>query len=231
MRSELRIELLRRAEQDQIARAELLRRAEQDKVTRAEPEPDWDTVASVDADNLTWLKNVVAEVGWPGRSMVGENGAHAAWLLAQHADCDPAFQRRCLDLITEAAKSGEASLTELAYLTDRVLLAEGQPQEYGTQMEGREDGWTPRRLRDPEDVDKRRAAVSLGPLSEYITRMAHEYGPPRPAALTCAECGGNIEVWLPDEGETRPIRCAACGWTTTVTVGAQAESPDGAAGH
>jgi hypothetical protein len=63
MRSELRIELLRRAEQDQIARAELLRRAEQDKVTRAEPEPDWDTVASVDADNLTWLKNVVAEVG------------------------------------------------------------------------------------------------------------------------------------------------------------------------
>jgi len=105
MRSELRTELLRRAEQDQVARAELLRRAEQNKVTPAKPEPDWDAVASVDADNLTWLKNVVAEVGWPGRSMVGEDGAHAAWLLAQHADRDPAFQRRCLDLITEAAKS------------------------------------------------------------------------------------------------------------------------------
>ena len=70
MRSELRIELLRRAEHDQAARAELLRRAEQDAATRAEPEPDWDTVASVDADNLTWLKDVVAELGWPESPMV-----------------------------------------------------------------------------------------------------------------------------------------------------------------
>jgi hypothetical protein len=63
------------------------------------PEPDWEIVATVDADNLAWLKEVVAEVGWPGQSMVGEDGAHAAWLLAQHADQDPAFQRRCLELL------------------------------------------------------------------------------------------------------------------------------------
>jgi DNA-directed RNA polymerase subunit RPC12/RpoP len=231
MRSDLRVELLRRAEQDQVARAEVLRRAEQDQVARAEPGPDWDTVASVDADNLTWLKDVVAEIGWPGRSIVGQDGAHAAWLPAQHADREPAFQRRCLDLITEAAKSGEASLTELAYLTDRVLLAEGRPQEYGTQMTGREEGWVPRRLRDPATVDERRAAMSLGPLSEYIARMAHEHGPPRPATLTCAECGASVEVWLPDEGEARHIRCAACGWTMILTVHAGAEPPDAAASH
>src|SRR5215469_8971741 len=224
MRSELRAELLRRAEQDQVARAELLHRAEHDKVAQAGPEPGWDTVATVDADNLIWLKSVVAEVGWPSWSMVGEDGAHAAWLLAQHADRDPAFQRRCLDLITTAARADEASLTEVAYLTDRVLLTEGQPQEYVTQMEGREEGWVPRRLRDPANVDERRAAMSLGPLSEYIARMAHEYGPPRPATLTCAECGGSVEVWLPDEGERRHIRCTACGWTTTLTVGRR---PDG----
>ena len=110
-----------------------------------------------------------------------------------------------MDLITEAAKADEASLTELAYLTDRVLLAEGQPQEYGTQMEGREEGWAPRRLRDTENVDERRAAMSLGPLSDDLARVAHEYGPPRPATITCAECDGTIEVWLPDEGETRDI--------------------------
>lgn len=95
--------------------------------------------------------------------MVGEDGACAALLLAQHADRDPAFQRRCLDLMTEAAERGEASRAELAYLTDRVLLAEGQPQEYGTQVAGREDGWAPRRLRDPDHVDERRAAMSLRP--------------------------------------------------------------------
>jgi Family of unknown function (DUF6624) len=88
-------------------------------------------LASVDADNLAWLKDVIAEVGWPGRSMVGKDGAHAAWLLAQHADRDPAFQRRRLDLVTQAAARGQASPAELAYLTDRGLLAEGKSQEYG----------------------------------------------------------------------------------------------------
>jgi uncharacterized protein DUF6624 len=205
-------------------RALLLHRAERDQAARGMPEPEWETAASVDADNLAWLKETVAEVGWPGRSLVGEDGAHAAWLLAQHADRDPAFQRRCLDLLTQAVAGREASPAELAYLTDRVLLAEGKAQEYGTQFAGREGGWAPRRLRDPEHVDERRAAAGLGPLADDLARIKAEYGPPRPATITCADCAGGIEVWLPEEGETGPVRCTACGWTTTVTI----RGPEGA---
>jgi hypothetical protein len=201
-------------------RAELLRRAEQDQAARRPRETDWESVRSVDADNLAWLKKVVAEVGWPCRSMVGEDGAHAAWLLAQHADRDPEFQRRCLDLITEAAEHGEASRAELAYLTDRVLLAEGQPQEYGTQMIGQEEGWVPRRLRDPEHVDKRRAAMSLGPLADYISGIERTYGPAKPVRIQCGGCRDGIDVWLPDQGEKRNVTCPACGWTTTLARGA-----------
>jgi hypothetical protein len=200
-------------------RAELLHRAERDQAARGMPEPEWETVASVDADNLAWLKEVVAEVGWPDRSMVGEDGAHAAWLLAQHADRDPAFQRRCLDLVTQAAARGQASPAELTYLTDRVLLAEGKSQEYGTQFAGHEGRWVPQRLRDPEHVDERRAAVGLGTLADNMARITAEYGPPRPPTITCAGCANSIEVWPPEEGETRHIRCAACGWTTTLTTG------------
>lgn len=208
---ELRAELLRRAEQDQAARLGAVRGHD-------DGEEDWEPVLSVDADNLAWLKNVVAQVGWPGRSVAGEDGSHAAWLLAQHADRDPAFQRSCLDLIAEAAARAEASPVELAYLTDRVLLAEGKPQEYGTQAEGREDGYRARRLRDPEHVDERRAAMSLEPLNEYLASMADRYGPPRPATVSCRECGAGISVWLPEEGEERHVSCGACGWTTTLTV-------------
>jgi Family of unknown function (DUF6624) len=203
MRQDLREELLRRAEKDQAAR-------------RARD--DWQRVVAVDAENLPWLKSLVDEVGWPGRSLVGEDGAHAAWLLVQHADADPAFQRRCLDLMTDAAERGEATRRELAYLTDRVLLAEGQPQEYGTQMTGSADGWVPRRLRDPDNADARRAAVSLGPVSEYRARITASNGPPKPLSITCRECGNRIEAWLPDEGEAREVRCPACDWSTTVTV-------------
>jgi hypothetical protein len=223
---ELRAELLRRAEQDQAARLSM-------DHNRRDRELDWEAVLSIDADNLPWLKNVVAEVGWPSRSMVGEDGARAAWLLAQHADRDPAFQRRCLELIAEAVESGEASPVELAYLTDRVLLAEGQPQEYGTQAEEREDGYAPRRLRDPEHVDDRRAAMSLGPLNEDLTRMAETYGPPRPGTLICHECGAEIPFWPLGQDEARHVSCGACGWTATVTarpVSPQPGSPDACRG-
>ena len=42
---------------------------------------------------------LVERQGWPTRSQVGEQAAVSAWLLAQHADQDPALQRRCLDLM------------------------------------------------------------------------------------------------------------------------------------
>jgi hypothetical protein len=162
MDGELRTELLRRRERDQAAR--LAR--------------DADAMAEADAENLPWLKRLIDERGWPGRSLVGADGAHDVWLLVQHADADPAFQRRCLDLMALAADRGEASRTDLAYLTDRVLLAEGKPQEFGTQAIGRDGRWVPRLLRDPDHVDERRAAVSLGPLAEYLADMAEHFGPP-----------------------------------------------------
>ena len=140
-------------------------------------------------------------------------------LAAQHADSDPGFQRRCLGLVAQAVACGEALPAELAYLTDRVLLAEGKAQEYGTQFEGREGRWVPRRLHDPEGVDERRAAMGLGTLAENVARIAAEYGMPKPASITCARCAGSIEVWPLDEGETRQIRCAACSWTATLTAG------------
>src|SRR5207244_6160203 len=89
---------------------------------------------AIDADNTAWLKDVVRRHGWPGCSLVGAEAANAAWLLVQHADRDPAFQRECLSLMEAAVAAGDASPADLAYLTDRVLRAEGKPQRYGTQF-------------------------------------------------------------------------------------------------
>ena len=58
----------------------------------------------------------------------------------------------------------EIAQTDLAYLTDRVLLAEGKKQIYGTQVTQVDGKWAPRELEDEKNVDKRRADVGL-PLS------------------------------------------------------------------
>jgi hypothetical protein len=149
--------------------------------------------------------------------MVGDEASHAAWLLIQHADRDPAFQRRCLALLRAAAEDGEAAWQEVAYLTDRVLLAENRPQEYGTQLQARRRRWAPRDLREPATVDERRAAMGLGPLADHVA----DRDPPRPNTLTCQQCDTSIEFWEPDPGEPVPLVCPGCGWGVVLVAGSQ----------
>jgi Family of unknown function (DUF6624) len=203
---------------DADLRAELLRRKEKDQAARLGG--DAGAIWAADAENLPWLKQVIAEHGWPGKSLAGEDGAFAAWLLVQHADGDPAFQRHCLELMTAAADRGEATRRELAYLTDRVLLAEGQPQVYGTQAIGRAGRFAARKLRDPDGVDQRRASAGLGPLAEYLASMLDSYGPPEPLVITCQACGAGVPFWPPDDLAADidvTVACPACGKTATVT--------------
>jgi hypothetical protein len=194
-------------------RAELLRRAAADQEARHAR--DAGAMAAADGENLSWLRQVITDVGWPGSSLVGEDGAHAAWLLAQHAGRDPAFQRRCLDLLTAAVQRGEATVVQQAYLTDRVLLHEGKPQEYGTQAIARHGRFEAQKLRDPDHVDQRRASVGLSPLAGYLARMA-EHHPPEPMRVPCPACQATIEIWTPDVGETRTATCAECGEAITL---------------
>jgi hypothetical protein len=64
--------------------------------------------ARVDVGNTDRLREIVREHGWPGRSLVGDEAARAAWLLAQHADRQLDFQREALPLLERAVAAGEA---------------------------------------------------------------------------------------------------------------------------
>jgi hypothetical protein len=80
-------------------------------------------------------------------------------------------------LLTAAVERGGATIMQQAYLTDRVLLHEGQPQEYGTRAIARNGRFEPRKLLNPDHVDQRRASVGLGPLAGYLARMAGQHAP------------------------------------------------------
>lgn len=95
---------------------------------------------STDAENTKRLQAIVAEHGWPNRELVGQEGAHAAWLLVQHADAAPEFQAAVLEVIEPLVARGEVERGDYALLTDRVLVARGEPQLYGTQYEQRTEG-------------------------------------------------------------------------------------------
>ncbi|MDQ1404207.1 MAG: hypothetical protein QOG03_2523 [Actinomycetota bacterium] len=126
---------------------------------------------AIETRNAERLAAIVDDGGWPSVVHVGMEGVEAAWYIASHAGCDLELQRRCLDLMTEAVAAGEPSPDRLAWLTDRVLVAEGKAQRYGTQFATTDEGLRLLEVDDPEGLDARRAAVGLPPLGEQLDRL------------------------------------------------------------
>jgi hypothetical protein len=155
--------------------AELLRRTRRDQDLRRRVAADTGStpdrallaeLAAVEDENSAWLAGVVADRGWPGRTLVGDDGVMAAWLLAQHADAFPDRQRAFLTALTQAVAVREASAAQQAYLQDRVRVNAGRPQLFGTQSTVTADGVRePLPIEDPDGLPARRAAAGLPPLA------------------------------------------------------------------
>lgn len=121
------------------------------------------------------LRRVMGQHGWPGRSLVSEEGAEAAWRLALHADHEPPFQRLALRMLTDAVERGEATIQQWAHLHDRCQAATG-PQLYGTQYCRDRDGQVVRLpVEAPENLDARRASVGLPPAAVAHDALRRRY--------------------------------------------------------
>lgn len=174
----LRQELLQMMKVDQDARmkmVELMKKRSLENhqdVGTALNSKEFEEVNKIDAQNKKRMKEIIDQHGWPGASLVGKDGANAAWLLVQHADTDRPFQQKCLDLM-KAMPTGEVEKKNIAYLTDRVLVGTKKKQRYGTQLDNKCE---PQPMEDPDNVDKRRAEMGLGTMAEYVKQAKKMYG-------------------------------------------------------
>jgi hypothetical protein len=118
------------------------------------------------------LGQIIDDVGWPDDRLVGHPAAAAAFTIVQHDIANPALARRCLPLLRAAHAHGDIDGVQVAYLEDRICAFEGRPQHYGTQMDWTDDGefgaWPP--VDEPDDLDRRRAAIGLPPIDEQLQR-------------------------------------------------------------
>jgi hypothetical protein len=130
----------------------------------------WKIINKKDSINLIKVKSILEKYGWLGADVVGGKGNSTLFLVIQHSD--QATQEKYLPMMREAVKNGKAQGSSLALLEDRVALGQGKRQIYGSQI-GRDPKtqiYYVSPLEDPENVDRRRAEVGLGPLSEYVSR-------------------------------------------------------------
>ena len=140
------------------------------------------------AEHTARLKEIVAEYGWPSKRLVGLDGAHAAFTLLQPADA--AFQEKVLRLM-QALPPGQVPKLDLALLTDRVAVANHQPQTYGTQLLCRNNELSPGEIVDPAHLDERRAEVGLPRLRRELRDAGFQVG---------TDCDGVVSPGIVHEG-------------------------------
>jgi hypothetical protein len=130
-------------------------------------------VDRVDEENMVEVARIIEKHGYPGVSLVGKRASGGAWTVIQHADI-PTI-KKYLDLMTRAVEAGELDGGLLATSVDRVRMAEGLPQVYGTQFIEKNGEMVPHPIEDEANVDARRAKVGLGTLAEYKEMMRQMY--------------------------------------------------------
>lgn len=132
-----------------------------------------------DSINLIKIEYFLQKYGWLGADVVGYKGNQALFLVLQHSELPT--QEKYLPMIRQAVKEGKALPTQLALFEDRVLMGQGKPQIYGSQIkcthyyENQKKTCYVYPIEHPQDVDKRRAAIGLNPIAEYVKVFGLEW--------------------------------------------------------
>ncbi len=130
---------------------------------------------NIDRGNLIKVVSLIEKCGMPTLKEVNQEEMSAIWLVFQHAN--NYHRKQYLPQLKKSAQNGDLRMSQMALMEDRILMTDGKPQIYGSQIsQNRENGgWMIYELQNPETVDKRRAEVGLGPLNEYVSQWEIEF--------------------------------------------------------
>lgn len=118
-------------------------------------------ILQFDSSSLVLVASILDKYGWLNKKEVGESGNNTLFLVIQHAQ-DNAIRKKYFPLLEESARKGESELWAMATMKDRILVQDGKPQIYGTQLRMVDGILKVFEIEDEKNVNKRRKAVGLG---------------------------------------------------------------------
>jgi len=165
---ELKRELLTMRDEDQTVRNRLnvAPEAEKPGVTKE--------MEAIDVRLTDHLKRIVAGKGWPTISLVGAEASQAAAVMLVHSP-DHEWQRRLLPHLNKLVQQSKIFGSDIAGLTDRILVSEGKQQEFGTQFKQAEGKMVMIPVKDAKHLEQRRAQYLLPPMSVYRQVISEIY--------------------------------------------------------
>lgn len=162
---------------------ELKEMAEVDQIAAYIPQGDYKKMSTEEWNNFKdsvftthqkRLKQIFDKFGFVGFDLAGEEGSRNFWLMVQHSDHDPEFQKEVLEKMKIEVDKGNAKPSNYGLLVDRVNLNTGKKQIYGTQVDYNFEiaQAYPKNLADSINVNKRRKSIGLEPLEDYLNQMS-----------------------------------------------------------
>ena len=129
----------------------------------------------MDSLNQLELAKILDTIPWPGIREVGMSGENAAFLIAQHADNDLTFQRRCLELMHREFLKNNILHSNYAMIIDRFLVNTGEKQLFGSQVElnPKTKKYEPKPCLYPDEVEFLRALFQLPSIESYLKNFNH----------------------------------------------------------
>lgn len=172
----------KKVEFNQNLAAELSRMAEVDQIAAYIPQGEYKKMSneewnsfkdSVFTTHQKRLKQIYDEYGFVGFDLAGEDGSRNFWLMVQHSDHNPDFQKEVLEKMKIEVDKENAVPSNYGLLVDRVNLNTDKKQVYGTQVTyNMETGQAyPKPLEDSPKVNERRKSIGLEPIEEYLNSM------------------------------------------------------------
>lgn len=174
----LKTELLEIKEQDQRYRRQM------DSLSRLvgwqseAVEQLYDKQRLLDSANLQAIERIIDQFGYPSKDQVGELSIVPFEVIQHSSD---SIMINHLELILGAGANGDIPMQQVAIFHDRMLLAQRQPQQYGTQIwiefiENQKTGerydsiylWP---VRNIATVEQRRHAVGLDSIAVQLRRF------------------------------------------------------------
>lgn len=114
--------------------------------------------AARDRKELARLKTIITSHGWPGARFAGPELAANAFTVLMRTP--PKEMEALLPALREAQAQNDVPGAQLAQAEDRLLVAKGQPQRYGTQLASGK----PVIIEDESALDIRRKMLGLPPM-------------------------------------------------------------------
>ena len=119
--------------------------------------------AKEDHRNQELVISIIEKCGMPTLNDVTQEQMNAIWLGLQH-NTENKYRLKYFHLIEKAVENGDLNKEHYALMKDRMLMDEGKPQIYGSQIKNGKlyD------LESPESVNERRQEMGLEPIEDYL---------------------------------------------------------------